>query len=200
MDIVTSVKQFLFGKPKSPPPAPAPSLQEQISVLEKRKDHLERLIGIYEQKAKLSKTQDEATRHLKLKVNYSNELKSIYGMIYNLEKLESARQKAEFQKSIVEASKQTTEFIRQNMVNPDHANDIIFETEEAIKEVEQIHNELGKSEPLDSEVQAELDKLMSDVQPVNIPQPPIIIQLPAVPNTNIPQSTKMEDELKALEA
>lgn len=200
IQIFKSMGERLFGKPKPPPKTitNAPSLQEQISILEKRKEHLERLIDIYDQKAKASKTVDEATRNLKLKINYSNELKSIYGMIYNLEKLESARQKAEFQKNIVHAAKQTTEVIRQNMIDPDDANDVMFETEEAIKEVEQINNELGRMDSPDQELQEELNKLYTTPVPQNNTYIPQEQQPVHVINNN--QIQRMEDELRALEA
>lgn len=202
IQIFKNMGERLFGKPKPPPTPPKeiPSLQEQIKFIEKRKEHLERLVEIYDQKAKLSKTKDEAIRNLKLKINYANEIKTIYGMIYNLEKLESARQKVELQKNMVHAAKQTTNIIRQNMIDPDDANDIIFETEEAIKDVEDVSRQLGRNDSYDEELQSELDKLFVAPVPQQLPQQQTTTTnntVNVIPNNQIQH---MEDELRALEA
>jgi hypothetical protein len=201
IQIFKNMGERMFGKPKPPPTPPKeiPSLQDQIKFIEKRKEHLERLVEIYDQKAKLSKTKDEAIRNLKLKINYANEIKTIYGMIYNLEKLESARQKVELQKNMVHAAKQTTNIIRQNMIDPDDANDIIFETEEAIKDVEDVSRQLGRNDSYDEELQSELDKLFVAPVPQQLPQQQITTNntVNVIPNNQIQH---MEDELRALEA
>lgn len=190
----------IFGKPIVEQPKPKISLQEQILILEKRKDHLEKLVDVYDKKAKISSTKEDAIRNLNLKINYGNEIKTLYGMIYKLEKLDRAQQQVEFQKNIITAAKQTTELIKQNMINPDDVSDALFESDEAIKEIEHISEELGRTEPIDQELQAELDKLFTNTEEQKVPEVSnveTIIELPTPP-TNKVKENEMEKELKML--
>jgi chaperonin cofactor prefoldin len=74
--------------PKQPEPSSlksVPSLQEQISILEKRKTHLHKLIEIHDQKARESTLQDEVDKYLEMKRTYENELKSIFRTLDRIE-------------------------------------------------------------------------------------------------------------------
>lgn len=185
----------IYGKPKetAPPPAlmaTAPSLQEQISILEKRKTHLERLIEIHQQKARESKTKDEAYRYLKLKANYENELKSIFGMLDKLEGLDSARQRLHFQKNTLEVTKQVTAVIKQNTVDVGDVEDIMDNVREAVEDVDRVSEVLGRTEPPNEGLQKELDELFE--KPV---QQPEILAFPEVPSQ---KPSQMERELRML--
>ncbi len=193
----------IYGKPKQvvPPPAlmsTAPSLQEQISILEKRKTHLERLIEINTQKARESKTKDEAYRYLKLKSSYETELKSIFGMLDKLEGLDNARQRLHFQKNTLEVTKQVTTVIKQNTMDVGDAEDIMDNVREVINDVDRVTNALEETEPPSEELQKELDDLFEKPTPVHVPvQQPEILQFPEVPQQK-PPVTQMERELRML--
>jgi hypothetical protein len=191
----------IYGKPKqtAPPPAlmtTAPSLQEQISILEKRKSYLERLIEINTQKARESKTKDEAYRYLKLKTTHANELKSIFGMLDKLEGLDNARQRVHFQKNTLEVTKQVTTVIKQNTMDVGDAEDIMDDVREAIDDVDRVTRALGETEPPSEELQKELDDLFEKPAPVEVRQPEIL-QFPEVPQQK-PPVTQMERELRML--
>lgn len=192
----------IYGKPKetAPPPAlmtTAPSLQEQIDILEKRKTHLHRLIEINHQKARESKTKDEAYRYLKLKANYENELKSIFGMLDKLEGLDSARQRLHFQKNTLEVTKQATAVIKQNTMDIGDAEDIMDNVREAVEDVDRVTEVLGRTEPPSEELQKELDELFEKPVPVQQPQvqQPEILAFPEVPQQ---KPSQMEKELRML--
>ena len=192
----------LYGKPKEtiqpPPPAlmsAAPSLQEQISILEKRQTHLDRLIEINHQRARDSKTKDEAYRYLKLKANYENELKSVFGMLDRLEGLDNARQRLHFQKNTLEVTKQVTEVIKKNTMDVSDAEDIMDNVREAVEDVDRVSDVLGRTEPPSEELQKELDNLFEKPAPVPLQQPEIL-SFPEVPQQKEP--TQMEKELRML--
>jgi hypothetical protein len=179
----------------------APSLQEQITILEKRKTHLERLIEINTQKARESKTKDEAHRYLKLKTTYASELKSIFGMLDKLEGLDNARQRAHFQKNTLEVTKQVTTVIKQNTMDVGEAENIMDDVREAVDDVDRVTKALGETEPPSEELQKELDDLFekpATVQKPNVQQPEIL-QFPEVPQQK-PAATQMERELRMLDS
>jgi hypothetical protein len=191
----------IYGKPKQTLPQPAlmttaPSLQEQIGILEKRKSHLENLIQINHDKARQSKTKDEAYRYLKLKSSYENELKSIFGMLDKLEGLDSARQRLHFQKNTLEVTKQATTVIKQNTMDVGDAENIMDDVREAIDDVDRVTKALGETEPPSEELQKELDDLFEKPAPVEVRQPEIL-QFPEVPQQK-PPVTQMERELRML--
>jgi hypothetical protein len=192
----------IFGAPKKPEPSPVktvPSLQEQISILEKRKTHLNKLIEIHDQKAKESKTKDEAIRYLKLKIMYANELKSLYGMLDKLEGLENARQRLTFQKNVLDVTKEATVVIKQNTVDPVKAEDILDDVRDAMDDVNEVTNILSRTDPPSRELQDELDALMAPKEPPVEPEVPIVVPLPEVP-VQVEQITTMDKELRMLVA
>lgn len=183
----------IFGVPKKPEPSPiktAPSLHEQILVLEKRKNHLHNLIEIHIQKAKEAKTKDEAYRYLKLKQMYETELKGIFAMLDRLEGLDNARQRASIQATTLAVTEHATNILKSNTVNPEKADAIMFEVKEAIGEVDRTSEILGQIEPPTQELQDELDALMA-------PTPPPIVSLPDVP---VRTETTVDKELRMLVA
>lgn len=192
----------IFGTPKKPEPSPvkaAPSLQEQISILEKRKTHLYKLIEINLQKAKESNTKDEAYRYLKLKQMYETELKSLFGMLDRLEGLDNARQRVTLHASTLKVTEQATTVLKANMVDADKADDIMFEVKEAIEEVDRVSEVLGRTDPPSQELQDAFDALVSAPQePPISPALPIIVPLPEVPVQ--PNETPIEKELRMLVA
>lgn len=190
----------IYGKPKqtTPPPAlitTAPSLQEQITILEKRKSHLEKLIQINDEKARQSTTKDEAYRYLKLKVTYANELKSVFGMLDKLEGLDNARQRLHFQKNTLEVTKQVTHVIKQNTMDVGDAEDILDNVREAVEDIDRVTEVLARTEPPSEELQKELDELFEKPAPVEVRQPEIL-QFPEVPQQK--PVTQMERELRML--
>ena len=192
----------IFGAPKKPEPSPVKtvhSLQEQISILEKRKTHLNKLIEIHDQKAKESKTKDEAIRYLKLKIMYANELKSLYGMLDKLEGLENARQRLTFQKNVLDVTKEATVVIKQNTVDPVKAEDILDDVRDAMDDVNEVTNILSRTDPPSRELQDELDALMAPKEPPVEPEVPIVVPLPEVP-VQVEQTTTMDKELRMLVA
>lgn len=188
----------IYGKPRNPvPPAlitAAPSLQDQMGILEKRKVHLEKLIEINTQKARDSKTKDESLRFIKLKVMYANELKSLFGMLDKLEGLDNARQRLHFQKDVLAVTAQATSVIKQNTIDADKADDIMDNAREAIDDVAVVTDILSRTDPPSREIQEELDALFEEKKPVPVEQP-VIVQFPQVPQQN---PTPMEKELRML--
>lgn len=168
----------IFGVPKKQEPSPiktAPSLQEQIQILEKRITHLNNLIQIHVQKAKEAKTKDEAYRYLKLKQMYETELKGIFGMLDRLEGLDNARHRAILHNTTLNVTENATSILKSITVNPDKADEIMFDVKEAIDEVDRTSEILGKTDPPSQELQDELNVLMAPEAP------PAIITLPDVP-------------------
>lgn len=189
----------IYGKPKHTIVPAAlittiPSLQEQITNLEKRKLHLEKLIEINSGKARQSKTKEEAYRYLKLKVTYANELKAIFGMLDKLEGLDNARQRLQFQKNTLEVTKQVTSVIKQNTIDISDAEDIIDDVRDAVEDVDRVTETLGRLEPPSEELQKELDDLFDKPIPVPVQQPQILT-FPEVPQSS---QTQMEKELRML--
>ena len=192
----------IFGTPKQPETSPAktyPSLQEQISILEKRKVHLHKLIEFNLQKAKSATTKDEALRYLKLKVMYENELKTLFGMLDKLEGLDNARQRLLFQKDTLMVTKQATEVLKQNTVDPIKAEDIMDEARYALEEANEVSEILSRTDPPSQELQAEFDALMAPPQEPPV-APPVIISLPEVPQQPPKEEPQMEKELRMLVA
>lgn len=180
----------IFGTPKQPlQPKPAPpSLREQIATLEKRKDHIEKLISMYDQKAKASTRKDEAMRFLKLKVRYANEMKTIYAMLDRLEGLDNTHQRLLFQKDVLDVTKQATDVIKQNTIDPIKAESILDDAREAIEEVDEVSEALARTDPPSFELQEELDKLFEA-------RPAVVVSLPDVPAQ---EETAIEKELRIL--
>ena len=191
----------IFGTPKKQeePIAQWPSIQEQIAVLEKRKTHLYKMIEINGQKAKDSKTKEEALRYLKLKLMYANELKTMFGMLEKLEGLDNARQRLIFQKDTLMVTKQATDVIKKNTIDPIKAEDIMDEVKYALEEANEVSDILSRTEPPSEELQTELDALVSPPQePPVAPTLPAIVSLPEVPVQV--KETPIEKELRMLVA
>ena len=191
----------IFGTPKKQeePVKHWPSIQEQIAVLEKRKTHIYKLIEIQGQKAKEAKTKEEALRYLKLKVMYSNELKTLFGMLEKLEGLDNAHQRILFQKDTLMVTQQATNVIKQNTIDPIKAEDIMDEVRDALDEANEVSEILSRTEPPTDDVQAEFDALMAPPQePPVAPAVPAIVSLPEVPVQV--KETPIEKELRMLVA
>ena len=191
----------IFGTPKKQeePVKAWPSIQEQIAVLEKRKTHIYKLIEIQGQKAKEAKTKEEALRYLKLKVMYSNELKTLFGMLEKLEGLDNAHQRILFQKDTLMVTQQATNVIKQNTIDPIKAEDIMDEVRDALDEANEVSEILSRTEPPTDDVQAEFDALMAPPQePPVAPAVPAIVSLPEVPVQV--KETPIEKELRMLVA
>jgi hypothetical protein len=188
----------IFGTPKKQEPLPvkdSPTLQQQISNLEKRKVYLTKCIDFNDQKAKESKTNEEKLRYLKLKVMYANELNTIFGMLEKLEGLDNARQRLVFQKDMLTVTQLATNAIKQTAVDPMNAEEIIDEANEAIEQVNEVNTILSRTEPISDDVQAEFDSLVSPQEP---PVAPAIISFPQVP-TRVEETT-VDKELRMLVA
>ncbi len=182
----------IYGKPK-PPAAPikaAPSLQEQIIILERRKTHLEKLIEFEINAAKKSTRREDGLRHLKMKNMYETQLKTIFGMLDRLESLNDATQRIAIQASVIQTTKQATQVIKASTVDPSKVEDAMFDAKEAVEEVNRVSEVLGRSESPSEELQNELDSLLADPKPAIVP-------LPEVPVQEAPK-TEMEKELRIL--
>ena len=178
----------IFGTPKKPEEETlsirnVPTLHEQISVLEKRRLHLEKLINLYDEQAKQSKTKDETMRNLKSKLKYSEELKTVYSMLDKLEGLENARQRIVFQKDIIKATEQATTAIKQNIVDVDKVSDTMVEVENAIEEVNKVNQILSQNNEPSYELEEEYNNLMAEKKqevPMSINLPDVPVQEPIV--------------------
>lgn len=183
----------IYGKPTPAEVKPlhsvTPSLQEQISILEKRKTHLGKLIEISVQNARESKTKEEALRFIKLKVKYANEINTIFGMLDKLEGLDNATQRLQFQKSMINVTKQATTVIKENTIDAGKVEDIMDDVEEAMDNVNEVSDILSRINPTSRDVQAELDALFEEAKPIEIK----ILDFPEVP-----QQISVEKELRIL--
>jgi hypothetical protein len=191
----------IFGTPKKveEPIDPWPTVQEQIKILEKRKTHLNKLIEINGIKAKEFTSKEEALRCLKLKAMYASELKTVFGMLDKLETLDNAHQRIIFQKDTLLVTKQATNVIKQNTIDPIKAEDIMDDIKCAIEEANEVSDILSRTDPPSEELQAELDALVSPPQePPVAPTAPIIVSLPEVPVQV--KETPMDKELRILVA
>lgn len=185
----------IYGKPK-PPAAPikaAPSLQEQIILLERRKTYLEKRVELEIQNARNSKTKDEGIRHLKLKQMYEAEIKSIYGMLDRLEGLDNAKQRMQIITENVRVTQQATQAIKANTVDADKVQDTLAESQEVMEDVDRVSSLLGRTESPSEELQNELDNLLAAPKQ----EPPALVQFPEVPKQEKPE-TDMEKELRIL--
>jgi hypothetical protein len=191
----------IFGTPKKPEEHVNtwPNIQEQIAILEKRKTHLYKLIELNTQKAKESKTKEESLRYLKLKAMYTNELKTIFGMLEKLEGLDNTHQRIVFQKNTLMVTKQATNVIKQNTVDPIKAEDIMDEVKDVIDDANEVSHILSRTEPPSEELEAEFNSLMAPPQePPVAPTVSVIVSLPEVP-VQIKENS-MEKELRILAA
>lgn len=188
----------IFGTPKKPEQASVTtsisSVQTQISVLESRKKHLERLIEMYDQKAKESKKQEDVHRYLKQKINYKNELKTVFGMLDKLEGLNNASNQILLQKTTIAVTDQATKVIKSNTIDSDKAEDIMFDAKEAMEDVEKVNEVFSRPEPISEDLQRELDELTAP-EPVKQPE---FIQFPDVPNRPVQATTQEDTNLKRL--
>lgn len=184
----------IYGKPKPPvTPSPitaAPSLQEQIIILERKKLHLEKLIESETQKAQQSKTREDGMRHLKLKNMYETQMKAIFGMLDRLEGLDDARQRVALHAGVIKVTQQATRIIKANTLDASKVEDAIYEAKEVVDEVNRINEVLGHSEPPSEELQSEFDALIASRKPA-------IVAFPEVPVQEAPK-TDMEKELRIL--
>lgn len=173
----------IFGTPKQPEEQKLsirniPTLEEQLSVLEKRRLYLEKTIELYEDQAKKSKTKEEAMRNLKLKLKHQDDLKSVYAMLDKLEGLETARQRIIFQKSVMIATEQANKTIKQHMIDPDKVNDTMFEVQTTLEEVDKVTQVLARTESPSHELEEEYNNLVAEKKE---PEPVILMNLPDVP-------------------
>ena len=183
----------IYGNPKPPTPPPlktAPTLQEQIIILERKKSHLEKLIEGEIQKAKQAKTKEDGIRHLKLKHMYENQMKTIFGMLDRLEGLDEARQRVALHASVIAVTQQATDAIKSHTLDASKVEDTMYDAKEAVDEVNRVSEVLGRSESPSEELQSELDALL------DVPKP-VIVPLPEVPVQEEPK-TEMEKELRIL--
>lgn len=183
----------IFGKPKEEPRpvVEPPSIQDQLTILEKRKNHLGKLIEINDKKAKESKTKNEAAHYIKIRVRYENELKSVYGMVEKLENLEHATQQAMFQKDVLNTVKHNTTIIKNNTVDVADAEEIMDNVKEAVDEANEVSNVLARPTTPDADVEAEVDKLFQQEKPT-------ILNLPDVPRVVPKPEDPVEKELRTL--
>lgn len=173
----------MFGTPKEPEEQKLsirniPTLEEQLSVLEKRRTHLQKLIELYEDQASKSKTKDETMRNLKLKLKYSDELKTVYAMLDKLEGLENARQRVIFQKNLMTATEQATKTIKQHMMDSDKVSDTMFEVQNTLEEVDKVSEVLTRTESPSHQLEEEYNNLMDKKKSE---EPIITMNLPDVP-------------------
>ena len=173
----------------------APSLQEQINVLQKRKRFLEKAIEFDIQKIRESKTKEEAYKCLKLKQTHENEMKSIFGMLDKLEGLDSARERLQFQKDVIAVTSTATAVIKDNMIDASKAEAVMDDISETIENVNEISNILASgNERPDYQLQEEVEAMFAEK-----PKEPVIIQMPDVPQQRIkPVITEMDSRLASL--
>jgi hypothetical protein len=185
----------IFGKPVAPPPPEkkAPSIQEQLTVLEKRKNYLEKLVQTHARKAQESTTKEDALLFLQMKQRHEHDLKNVHAMIERLESLESTTSQVLFQKETLAVVKQATNVINNNKVDIDTAEEIMDNVRDATDDVEQVSNVFAREEPPNPELEAEVNKMFET-------RPPVIVNLPDVPRPVPKKEVKVEDELRMLVA
>lgn len=188
----------VYGSPKKTVPksliSVAPSLQEQINVLQKRKRFLEKAIEFDKQKVKESKTKEEAYNCLKQKNTHENELKSILGMLDKLEGLDNARERLQFQKDMLSVTSAATSVIKDNMIDAGKAEAVMDDVSEAIENVNEISNILSSgNERPDYQLQEEVEAMFAEK-----PTEPVIIQMPDVPQQKSKPLTEMDNRIASL--
>jgi hypothetical protein len=188
----------VYGTPKKVSPVPlvaaAPSLQEQINVLQKRKTFLEKTIEFDNQRIKQAKTKDEAYRYLKQKQTHENELKSIFAMLDKLEGLDSARERLQFQKDMIAVTDVATNIIKNNMVDATKAETVMDNVDELINNVNEVSDILSGNQQPDYQLQEQVEAMFAEKQNI-IQFPDVPIQMPDVPKQ---QQTTSEDRLASL--
>jgi hypothetical protein len=191
----------VYGTPQKVSPVPlvaaAPSLQEQINVLQKRKAFLEKTIEFDNQRIKQAKTKEEAYRYLKQKQAHENELNSIFAMLDKLEGLDSARERLQFQKDMIAVTSNATAIIQNNMVDANKAETVMENAEELINNVNEVSNILSNNFQPDYQLREEVEAMFAEREkkPDIIQFPDVPIQMPAVPKQ---QQTTSEDRLASL--
>lgn len=170
----------IYGNPKKVSPVPliaaAPSLQEQINILQKRKIFLDKTIEFDNQKIKQSKTKEEAYRYLKQKQTHENELKSIFAMLDKLEGLDDARERLQYQKDMIHVTDVATNIIKSNMVDANKAEIVMDNVEELINNVNEVSDILSGNQQPDYQLREEVEAMFAERE-----KPQTIIQFPDVP-------------------
>lgn len=189
----------VFGTPKKVEPQPSmsssiSSVQSQINVLETRKKQLEALIEMYDKKAKESKSKEDIERYLKQKINYKNQLKTVFGMLDKLEGLNNASNQILFQNTTLKVTEQATKAIKSNTIDSDKAEDIMFDVNDAMSEVDKVSEVFSRPEPISEDLQRELDEL-------NAPEPSKTMepsQFPDVPKQPVQVTIQEDAKLKGV--
>lgn len=182
---------------KKPVPVPekAPSLEEKIGHLEKRKKYLETNAQNYTTKAKECASQMDrlgAKRYLLSAKRCQDELQKIYGMLVRLEELKHAQDNTRMNRDVLLSIENGTRVLGQNTVNVDRAENIMDNMEEAVQNAQEVSDVFTRGMLNEPNVDKELEEMMQ--QPAPLPQIPT--GLPKIPTHTV----GMEAELQQLEA
>ena len=180
----------LYGKPKTAQThtaAPAPSAEEQIKVLEKRKAYTEtRMNHATEQAKQCLQTNDKggAERWLRQMTMFRKEQTQICAMLEKLEALQGAYQQARITRDVLLATDGAAQRIQALGITADKADDVMDRARDAIADVEDVNRAIMAplSRTNDSEIEEELAKL--EAEPVKVhdmPEPPVSVRPPTPP-------------------
>lgn len=194
----------LFGEKKK---APRPDingtivkLQQAITMLVKRKNHVEKQIEVLDSEARLFMKQNKkehAIQSIKKKKMLEKSIQHVDNQLFNLEAQKVSIEQINSSIEVIETMKQANEVLQQSEINANMVSEIMDDLQDNIALQEEISAELAR--PLyDISVDDELKELEEQIA-LDTYNPPII--LPFVPNTilikeqKIKEKKELEDEL-----
>jgi len=201
----------LFGeKKKMPRPdinGAITTLQQTITMLNNRKNHVERQIDSLVSDVKLCMRQnkkDAAMNLLKKKKIMQKSLEHVDNQLFNLESQKLSLEQIFSSQAVFDSMKKANEVLKETELDPEKVSDLMDDLQDNMALQEEVSAELGRpllTISVDEEME-ELEKLMAEElvhesltnAPVNVQQQQLV--LPSVPKTNYKQ---IQDDLKRKE-
>jgi hypothetical protein len=176
----------IYGKPKpTPAPAQAPSTQDQLTKLEKRKAYAQTHVDHATTKARecvQSGDKPGAERWLRQATQYRSEIKSLYAMIAKLETLQGTYQQARITRDTLLATEGATSQIRALNMTADKADAIMDSARDAMADLEDINRVIMGPISREQDVSEELAALEAEAVKVHaMPEPPVGVRPPTPP-------------------
>jgi DNA repair exonuclease SbcCD ATPase subunit len=175
----------LYGKPKPTPNAPAPSTEDQLTKLEKRKTYTQARIENATTKAKeCIQTNDKpgAERWLRQVTQLRSELKTIYAMITKLETLQATYQQSRMTRDVLQTTEAATVQIRSLNMDADKADIIMDSARDVIADMDDVNRVILGPLTREPDVSEELAALESEEIKVHVmPEPPLATIRPPTP-------------------
>lgn len=175
----------LYGKPKPTPAPSAPSTEEQLKTLEKRKAYAEARVNHATEQAKACIGKDDklgAERWLRQATLFRKELKSLHVMLEKLETLQGTYQQARITRDVLRTTEGAAAQIRALGMDADKADVIMDSARDVIADVEDVNRVILGPLTREVDVSEELAALEQEQIKIHqMPEPPVSARPPTPP-------------------